>query len=55
MAVTDCDPLWPDDEDEQAWLDLHTPAARPLADHGRPCGGRPVPQHRPLEDVLETL
>lgn len=54
--MTDCEPLWPDEPaDEQTWLDLHTPPNRPLADHGRPCGGRPVPHHRDIHNVLETL
>jgi len=43
------------DPDIQAFLDLHAPLAFPLADHGRPCGGRPVPHLRPITDVLTTL
>lgn len=53
--MTDCEPAWPDDEDEQAWLDLHTPPVSPLAEHGRPCGRLAVPHHRDIHDVLETL
>lgn len=51
--------LWPDDweteADEQAARDLHAPTLWPLHDHGRPCGGGRVPQHRGINDVLETL
>jgi hypothetical protein len=43
------------DPDMQAFLDLHAPLAFPLADHGRPCGGRAVPHLRPITDVLPTL
>ncbi|MFJ7990270.1 hypothetical protein [Streptomyces sp. NPDC096351] len=43
------------DPEIQAFLDLHAPLAFPLADHGRACGGPPVPHLRPIEDVLPTL
>ncbi|MFD6363797.1 hypothetical protein ACFWFX_28735 [Streptomyces roseolus] len=43
------------DPDEQAARDLHDPAIHQLYDHGRPCGGPRVPQHRGIDDVLETL
>ncbi|MFJ5785377.1 hypothetical protein [Streptomyces hydrogenans] len=51
--------LWTDDweaeADEQAAHDLHTPAHWPLYEYGRACGGPRVPQHRAIDDVLETL
>ena len=51
--------LWPDDweaeADEQAARDLHAAALWPLHDHGRAAGGPRVPQHRGIDDVLETL
>lgn len=51
--------LWSDDwaaeADKQAARDLHSPPLFPLHEHGRPCGGRRVPHHRTIRDVLETL
>ncbi|MET9950203.1 hypothetical protein ABZ135_01460 [Streptomyces sp. NPDC006339] len=51
-------PLWPDGwetEADEAAVDTRADVIWPLFDHGRPCGGRPIPHHRPIHDVLETL
>ncbi|MFI6103199.1 hypothetical protein [Streptomyces sp. NPDC051310] len=62
-----CD--WPDDAeldrqlaaadaDERAFLDLHGPTAEDRTipvDHGRSYARRHIPDHRPVDDVLETL
>ncbi|MFC8491809.1 hypothetical protein ACFUJU_13600 [Streptomyces sp. NPDC057235] len=50
--MTQPEPL---DPDEQAHIDLHEARTWPLAEHGRSCARRDVPQLRPIHDVLEDL
>ncbi|MFB7605243.1 hypothetical protein [Streptomyces gardneri] len=46
---------WIDEADEQAARDLHAEPEWPLAEHGRSCSRTQIPNHRAVDDVLETL